>query len=288
MPAERRRTLRTVLSALLLVVGALLALAVDRGAPDEGSAGYSPTLFDEPNFSVRFGRNHLHIAGTTASPVHEAALLQLVGEQFKDPAITTDFKAAVIVAEDWEVLSTRLLYLVAATETANASFDADSISIRGITRHASNYQNRLAFLERVMPEGRSVNSDVLVVSNSIPFDGLCRRNFASLTNESIRFRHSSTSIRQSSYPLLDKLVEFAYDCRAQKIAITGHTDATGSTAWNQQISRARAEAVADHMIQRGVLRERLIVDGRGSSQPIADNDTVQGREQNRRIEIELR
>jgi OOP family OmpA-OmpF porin len=68
----------------------------------------------------------------------------------------------------------------------------------------------------------------------------------------------------------------------------GHTDATGEEAWNMQVSRARAQAVADHLIASGVAVERLIIDGRGSQQPLASNDTVQGRERNRRIEFELR
>lgn len=288
MAAERRRKLRAVLSTLLLVVGVLLALTIHRGTQQERSTEYTSRLPDGPRFAIRFGRNRLHIAGATVSAEHEATLLHLAGEQFANAAITTEFETAASVTQDWEVFSTRLLYLVAATESAHALLDAENVSIRGITTNPSNYSNRLEFLDSAMPEGRNVSSNVLVVDNSVPFDELCRRNFASLTTESIRFPQSNTSIRQSSYPLLDQLVEFAYDCRAEKIAIIGHSDATGSAAWNLQVSRARAAAVAEHLIQRGVSRERLIVDGRGSSQPIADNDTVQGREKNRRIEIELR
>jgi outer membrane protein OmpA-like peptidoglycan-associated protein len=87
---------------------------------------------------------------------------------------------------------------------------------------------------------------------------------------------------------LDRLSEFTYDCRDPKIAIIGHTDATGEESWNMQVSRARAQAVADHLIASGVAAERLIIEGLGSQHPLAENDTVQGRERNRRIEIELR
>jgi outer membrane protein OmpA-like peptidoglycan-associated protein len=117
---------------------------------------------------------------------------------------------------------------------------------------------------------------------------MCERNFASITEQPIQFRQSNTTIRQSSYPQLDRLAEFAYDCQENSIAITGHTDSTGTEAWNLQLSRARAQAVAEQLIARGVTAERLIIEGAGSSFPLALNDTVQGREQNRRIEIELR
>ncbi|MDH5305387.1 MAG: OmpA family protein, partial [Gammaproteobacteria bacterium] len=73
-----------------------------------------------------------------------------------------------------------------------------------------------------------------------------------------------------------------------RIAVIGHSDATGSADGNLQISRARAAAVAAALQLRGVARDRLIVEGRGATQPIASNDTVAGRERNRRIEFELR
>ena len=59
-------------------------------------------------------------------------------------------------------------------------------------------------------------------------------------------------------------------------------------AWNRQLSLQRARIVADHLIAQGVDPERLLVDGRGSAEPIADNATALGRERNRRIEFELR
>lgn len=288
MSADRRHTLRAVLSVLLLAGGILLALSIDRGTPGDGVQAHSETALDTPEFSIRLGRNQLVLKGTTISAEHEAGLLRLVSEQYDDVDTQTDFKPGLIFRSDWDALSTRLLYLVAATESADASIDANGISIRGVTTDAPNYQNRLAFLQAALPDGTTVDADVLVVSNVIPLEEMCRRNFSSLANTPISFRQSSTSIRQSSYPLLDRLIEFAYDCRGTQIAITGHSDATGDAAWNMQISRARAQAVADHLIQGGIAAERLVVDGRGSQQPIADNETVHGRELNRRIEIELR
>jgi outer membrane protein OmpA-like peptidoglycan-associated protein len=288
MSAERRRTLRAVLSVLLLTGGILLALSIDRGTPGNGVEGHSATVLDAPEFSIRLGRSTLVLEGTTISDEHEAALLQLVSDQFDGVDTQTDFRPGLIIRPDWEALSTRLLYLVAATESANASISASGISIRGVTIDAPSYQNRLAFLQTALPEGTTVDADVLVISDSVSLEELCNRNFANLMSTQISFRQSSTSIRQSSYPLLDRLVEFAYECRGRQIAITGHSDATGDTVWTLQISHARAQAVADHLIHGGLSAERLIVEGLGSQQPIADNDTVHGRELNRRIEIELR
>lgn len=286
MPAEGRRNLRAVLSLLLLLGGTLFAVSMHRDSSQTVISEPSATLFDEPQFSIQFGRNQLRITGTTVSAEHEAALLQLVREQFKTADTQTAFKAAIGVTPEWETASIRLLYLVAATNSANALLDTDGIEIRGTTRNATNFKDRLSFLQSAMPAEKDVVADVLAVV-STPLDTLCRRTFDNLNNQAIRFRQASTSIRRSSYPVLHRLIEFAFNCRQQKFVIAGHSDATGNEAWNLQISRARAQAVADHLVQKGISPNRLLVEGFGSSSPIADNDTVQGREKNRRIEIEL-
>jgi outer membrane protein OmpA-like peptidoglycan-associated protein len=69
------------------------------------------------------------------------------------------------------------------------------------------------------------------------------------------------------------------------VAIVGHTDSTGSDAVNNPLSFDRANATRDYLISRGVSAPRIATDGRGSSQPVADNGTAQGRAANRRVEI---
>jgi outer membrane protein OmpA-like peptidoglycan-associated protein len=277
-----------MLSAVLLTGGVLLSAPIDRATPTQDPLAYSPTLFDAAQFSVQFGRDRLHIAGTSASAEHETALLQLASEHFPGVQVTTEFRAALRVPPDWETLSTRLLYLVAATDSATALLDAAHITIRGVSVAGPVFENRRQFLQNATAEHRSVHADMLVLNPETEFGSLCDRSFADFASEPIRFRLSSTDIRQSSYPLLDKVAEFTHDCGARKVAIIGHSDATGSGAWNVQISRARAEAVAAQLMQRGVARNRLIIEGRGAAHPVADNETVHGREQNRRSELELR
>ncbi len=69
------------------------------------------------------------------------------------------------------------------------------------------------------------------------------------------------------------------------IQVIGHTDSTGSQAYNMDLSQRRARSVAGILSASGVAQNRLATVGRGASQPIASNDTVQGRAQNRRVEI---
>lgn len=103
----------------------------------------------------------------------------------------------------------------------------------------------------------------------------------------VRFRESTAELSDSSRPTLDRLAEFARDCPAARIAITGHTDALGDETYNQVLSEQRAMAVADFLVQRGLERDRLLTAGAGSRRPVADNDAPRGRERNRRIEFKL-
>lgn len=71
------------------------------------------------------------------------------------------------------------------------------------------------------------------------------------------------------------------------ILIEGHTDDTGAETYNQALSERRAQSVADYLSSLGVENSRITTTGYGEQQPIADNTTVQGREQNRRVEIAI-
>jgi outer membrane protein OmpA-like peptidoglycan-associated protein len=72
------------------------------------------------------------------------------------------------------------------------------------------------------------------------------------------------------------------------VRLDGHTDSTGSESYNVHLSLRRAEAVAEVLVSAGLPRQRLQTQGLGSSMPIADNATVEGRQQNRRVVIILR
>ncbi len=288
MPLERRRTLRVALTFLLLLSGTLLGFGISDSTQDDGVSELSATLLSKPELRLRFGRQQLSLMTTTSSVEHEATLQQLIADQFKDAQAQTTFRVGLKVQPEWDATSTRLLYLVAATSSAEATIDTTGIAIRGVSLDGDEYQRRLEFLKEVLPDGVALVSDVLISDSELSTAAMCDRNFASISQQTIQFRQSSATIRQSSFPFLDRLNEFAYDCSAAKIAITGHTDSTGKEAWNLQLSQARAQAVADHLIASGVTAERLIIEGLGSQHPLALNDTVQGRERNRRIEIELR
>ncbi len=70
-----------------------------------------------------------------------------------------------------------------------------------------------------------------------------------------------------------------------RVEIDGHTDSTGTAAYNMALSEKRAEAIKDHLVTRGINPERLTTKGFGFTKPAASNDTKEGRAQNRRVEF---
>ena len=69
------------------------------------------------------------------------------------------------------------------------------------------------------------------------------------------------------------------------VSITGHTDARGATAYNQRLSETRAKVVAHYLQSKGIEANRITVHGMGEEQPVADNQTEEGRAKNRRVEF---
>jgi len=77
------------------------------------------------------------------------------------------------------------------------------------------------------------------------------------------------------------------DTPTLKIEISGHTDNVGSSSYNQKLSRERAKAVVDYLLRQNIAANRLVFEGYGMDQPIADNSTAEGRQQNRRTEFKV-
>lgn len=103
----------------------------------------------------------------------------------------------------------------------------------------------------------------------------------------ITFAPSSSDIEDDAMETIDAISEILRDCQTVQIEISGHTDSQGREVMNQQLSQARADAVLNAIMARRVLTSNLTAKGYGESQPIADNDTEDGREANRRIEFRL-
>jgi outer membrane protein OmpA-like peptidoglycan-associated protein/tetratricopeptide (TPR) repeat protein len=105
--------------------------------------------------------------------------------------------------------------------------------------------------------------------------------------KNILFETGKSVLTISSYTELDRLLNIMKDNALMKIEISGHTDKTGSEPLNFKLSEARAKAVVDYLVQKGVDGSRMEFKGYGSLQPVSDNSTSQGRAKNRRVEFKI-
>ncbi|HEX5802797.1 MAG TPA: OmpA family protein [Azospira sp.] len=101
----------------------------------------------------------------------------------------------------------------------------------------------------------------------------------------ISFDTNRYDIKPNLRPILDRFAGTLNQNPVTTVKIIGHTDSTGSDAINGPLSINRAIATRDYLVARGVSAQRISVDGRGSHEPIADNNTLAGRAMNRRVEI---
>lgn len=102
---------------------------------------------------------------------------------------------------------------------------------------------------------------------------------------SITFDTNRADVKPEFRPVLDQMASSIAQYPGTVVRVEGHTDSTGAAAYNQTLSENRAQSVSSYLIQRGVAANRIQSVGYGMTRPIADNNTVAGRTQNRRVEV---
>jgi outer membrane protein OmpA-like peptidoglycan-associated protein len=103
----------------------------------------------------------------------------------------------------------------------------------------------------------------------------------------ITFATDSADLSASFYEVLNSVSLVVNEFQQTVIEVAGHTDSTGTDAYNQQLSERRASSVAGYLRTRQVLADRVITVGMGEARPIASNESTEGRQQNRRVELTL-
>lgn len=108
-----------------------------------------------------------------------------------------------------------------------------------------------------------------------------------LNENAVRFDTSKSSLTAAAKTNLDKLVSVFNEYPDTDITIFGYTDSTGSADFNMKLSGERATSVKNYLVGKGISSSRFSVTGMGIADPIADNGTVEGRSQNRRVEFAI-
>ncbi len=167
----------------------------------------------------------------------------------------------------------------------------EAVSVTGNTGNTETNARIAQLLADKLSQTDHFALNVTYVEALDPLAGLptaeeCMANIQALQDETkIAFEPGSGTLDASAASIIDKLAEELNACPDLQIEIQGHTDSQGRESMNQALSQTRALAVLTALQERRVLTKGFLALGYGESQPIADNDTAEGREANRRIEF---
>lgn len=277
---------RIILLSLTLLAGIAWFASIDDGLSENGSPNAVNFAIDSPRLELSFYRGRLAIDGHATSHDQEQRLKKNAARLFRDAPTSASFRPLAAAPDHWADVSIMLLEALSATQSGNALLVDDTVRIRGVG--SPDWSETALRLRAALPASIDLDVDVIVADNNVSARDMCEQAFAEFRTDPINFEESTTVLRQSAQPALDRAVSLADACRGSLITVTGHTDASGPEDFNRILSLARADAVADYLKKGGVERSRIVTVGAGSSQPLATNASRYGRGLNRRIDIRFR
>jgi OmpA-OmpF porin, OOP family len=232
----------------------------------------------------------LTLSGYVPDNAAHAALVAAAGRKFFNEKVVDNLKASVGAPQGFAAAVVPALGELSRLSTGTLVVSDRQVKLSGDALYDAAAAQIRAGPDKDFPQGFQYGADISVKPAAAPVDGtVCQQLFSELLSKgSVRFEPARAGIDPDSTGLLDRLIETALRCPATNIEIGGHTDADGNDASNQTLSEKRAEAVVDYLVKAGLPSDRFTAVGYGSTQPVASNETDEGKAQNRRIEFVVR
>jgi OOP family OmpA-OmpF porin len=251
------------------------------------SANAQSTVINS-NLIFEIGKSNISIRGDVSSAAHGSILRQRTLELFPEKTKTFDLVEKPALPAGWALISEITLRAIAPTYASITEITSTSISISGITGNQNEWRQSIAQVEKNLLPGMRLSQNVSAVRLPIAQPQLCERILVNATQHSkIEFLRSGATLRSSTFPALDKLIQLLTDCSLTSIRIIGHTDSIGEPASNAIVSLARAESVSAYLVDHGIRANRISVHGAGYSEPLDPADSYRAHKINRRIEIQI-
>jgi OmpA-OmpF porin, OOP family len=216
-----------------------------------------------------------------------AALVAAAGRKFFSEKVVDNLKASVGAPSGFASAVVPALGALSRLSTGTLVVTDREVKLSGDAFYDAAANQIRAGLGRDLPQGWQYNADISVKPAAAPVDAtVCQQLFTELLSKArIRFESGKADISTDSAGLLDRLTETALRCPNATIEIAGHTDSDGDESANQALSERRAEAVMDYLVRAGLPATRFQAVGYGATQPLAGNDSEEGKAQNRRIDF---
>jgi OmpA-OmpF porin, OOP family len=232
----------------------------------------------------------LTFTGYVPDNAAHAALIETARRKFLNEKIVDNLKASVGAPNGFANAVTAALGALSRLSTGSLTISDREVKLSGDAFYEVAADEIKAELAGELPQGWRANTEVSTRPPASAVDAtVCQQLFAELLAVGkIRFLSGQANIDNDSRGLMDRLVEIALRCPAASLEISGHTDTDGDEDANMRLSERRAQAVLEYMLRAGLPGDRLVAVGRGQEEPVASNDTAEGKAQNRRIEFTVR
>jgi OOP family OmpA-OmpF porin len=232
----------------------------------------------------------LTLTGNVPDDKVHSSLVAAAGRRFFNEKVVDNLKVSMGAPSGFAAAVTPALGALSRLSTGTLVVSDRELKLSGDAFYDAAAVQIRAGLGKDFPQGWQFKADISVKPAAAPVDAtVCQQLFSELLGKgTIRFQSKQSAIDPDSAGLLDRLIETALRCPAANIEIAGHTDADGEDGFNQALSEKRAQAVMDYLVKAGLPADRFTATGYGSTQPVASNDTDEGKAQNRRIEFVVR
>lgn len=253
-----------------------------------GNAIDQPAPTGTPILEVSRHQGELVVVGAISSDANEEILKRTIATNFATDTVTLELSKQPPLPPRWALISEIALASLADFGSFEMTLRPTELSIRGMAPKEESITLLLQHIRQVLPAEIRFQHNLQVVRTGHSFDQLCQKRFvAAIENRAIQFDNSAAGTSTDSHPLLDTLVEIAFDCPHSYFTAVGHSDNTGDESANMAVSLARAKTAIDYMQSQGVPADRLVAVAAGSANPAASNATATGRRNNRRLEFKM-
>ena len=213
--------------------------------------------------------------------------------RFRSGSVTSRARVVDGLPQDWPVRVLTGLEALGFLANGAVVVTPDTLNITGLTGRKEASAQIAGLLAEKLGEGAEFNIDVTYEVALDPLSGIPKPEecIAQITaiqkTRKISFEPGSPSFDENGASIMNDIADVLSKCGEIPIEISGHTDSQGRDSMNQELSQKRANAVLDALRKRRVLTASYTAKGYGKNEPIAGNDTEEGREANRRIEFKL-
>jgi OmpA-OmpF porin, OOP family len=229
----------------------------------------------------------LTLTGYVPDNAVHAAIVAAAGRKFFSEKVVDNLKASLGAPSGFAGAVVPALGALSRLSTGTLVVSDREVKLSGDALYETAPGQLRGNLVKDFPQGWQLKADISVKPAAAPVDAtVCQQLFSEVLGKgTIRFESGRSNLDPDSSGLLDHLIEIALRCPTANIEVAGHTDTDGDSATNQALSEKRAQAVVDYLVKAGLPTSRFTAAGYGSTQPVAANDTDDGKARNRRIEF---